>query len=137
MNGQILRLLPKVVATPRIVSIRGAVGGKVVPTKDDKSFVESDAKKLCEYVCVNYFVEGEEPGPKILPNSEYPEWLFKLRLETILELEDLDPERDGWLYWRAYHKRQCEQAKRIRDLAIKKIHLQRNIALSWPKFSYK
>ncbi|KAI6238348.1 hypothetical protein M3Y99_00696700 [Aphelenchoides fujianensis] len=137
MNRQLLRLLPQVAATSRLTAVRGAVGSKVVPQKDDKTFVEADAKKLCEYVCVNYFVEGEEPGPKILPDSEYPEWLFKLRLDAPRELEDLDPERDGWLYWRALHKRQCEQAKRLRELTIKKIHLQRNEKLLRPKLYHK
>lgn len=40
-------------------SYAAPVGGKVVPAKEDKSFVEEDAEKISKYVCVNYFVEGE------------------------------------------------------------------------------
>lgn len=45
-------------------------------------------------------IGGEDP--KILPDCEYPPWLFELRLERRKELEDLDPEVDGWLYWQEY-----------------------------------
>lgn len=43
-----------------IASLRWqSVGKKVVPVKDDKSFVETDARKICEHVCINYLVEGK------------------------------------------------------------------------------
>ncbi|VDK83387.1 unnamed protein product, partial [Litomosoides sigmodontis] len=65
---------------------------------------------------------GEDP--KILPDSEYPPWLFELRLEGKKELEDLDPEVDGWLYWREYRSRQLRQLRRIEKLKPKFINLQ-------------
>uniref|UniRef100_A0A914REV7 Uncharacterized protein n=1 Tax=Parascaris equorum TaxID=6256 RepID=A0A914REV7_PAREQ len=71
-----------------------SVGSKVIAEKEDKSFIESDVEKLCKYVCINFYIQGEEPGPKILPDSEYPQWL------PPRPLEDLDPDVDGWLYWR-------------------------------------
>lgn len=80
---------------------------------------------------------GEEPGPKILPDSEYPEWLFKLDLKPRRELEDLDPEKDGWLYWRTLLLRQREQEKRINKLMYKKIHLQNAPALKRVKIWHK
>uniref|UniRef100_A0A1I7XMJ5 Claspin n=1 Tax=Heterorhabditis bacteriophora TaxID=37862 RepID=A0A1I7XMJ5_HETBA len=88
-----------------------AVGAKIIGGKTDKSFVAEDAEKLATHVCINYFVQGgcvpifvllsylisnfsgEEPGPKILPDSEYPSWLFELDLRPPRELEDLDPEK--------------------------------------------
>lgn len=120
-----------------------------MPVKEDKSLVESDAEKLAKHVCINYLVEGgsnlllilyvqlylgEEPGPKILPDSEYPEWLFKMQLNPRPELEDLDPERDGWLYWNVFIKRQREQADRIEKLRYKKIHLQNSPGIKKPKY---
>ncbi|KAH7722348.1 Protein MRPL-54 [Aphelenchoides avenae] len=96
-----------------------AVGSKVVAEKEDKSFIETDVEKLCKYVCINYNVEATEPGPPIKPDSEYPEWLFQLDLRPPRELEDLDPEQDGWLYWRALRKRQVEQKRRFLQLRTK------------------
>ncbi|ETN76712.1 hypothetical protein NECAME_03382 [Necator americanus] len=93
-----------------------SVSTKVVPTKVDKSAIEEDAEKLATHVCINYFIQGEEPGPKILPDSEYPAWLFELDLRAPRPLEDLDPEKDGWLYWRALRIRQIEQNRRIEKL---------------------
>uniref|UniRef100_A0A914QU87 Large ribosomal subunit protein mL54 n=1 Tax=Panagrolaimus davidi TaxID=227884 RepID=A0A914QU87_9BILA len=101
-----------------------AVGAKVVPTKENKTYIEEDVEKLCKFVCVNYFVEGEEPGPKILPNSEYPEWLFKLDLSPPKALEDMDPDVDGWKYWEAVKERKLRQKVRHEKLRIKFIHMQ-------------
>lgn len=35
-----------------------SVTSKIMPVKEDKSFVEPDVEKLCKYVCINYYVEG-------------------------------------------------------------------------------
>ncbi|CAD5212268.1 unnamed protein product [Bursaphelenchus xylophilus] len=116
------------------ISIRGqAVGKKIVAAKEDKSFVDTDAEKLAKHVCINYLVEGEEPGPKILPDSEYPEWLFKLNLADPLPLEEMNPEEHGWLYWRALQNRRNEQARRIKQLKLAKIHLQNLPNIRRPK----
>lgn len=80
---------------------------------------------------------GEEPGPKILPDSEYPEWLFKLDMRPRRELEDMDPEKDGWYYWHAFQVRQREQAVRINKLKYKRIHLQNTPSLKRPKLWHK
>ncbi|KAM3722246.1 39S ribosomal protein L54 [Dirofilaria immitis] len=100
-----------------------AVGSKILPEKEDKGFIDLNTEKLCSYVCVNYLVEGGEDR-KILPDSEYPPWLFELKLGRRKELEDLDPEVDGWLYWRAYRLRQLHQIHRIEKLKHKFINLQ-------------
>ncbi|CAG9537230.1 unnamed protein product [Cercopithifilaria johnstoni] len=99
------------------------VGSKIIAEKEDKSFIDLNTEKLCTHVCVNYLIEGGE-DPKILPDSEYPTWLFELKLERKKELEDLDPEVDGWLYWRAYRLRQLRQTHRIERLKQKFINLQ-------------
>ena len=51
---------------------------------------------------------GEEPGPKLKANNEYPPWLFELDVNgTVAELEDCRP--DSWQYWREMRKRQIDQ----------------------------
>ncbi|VDK22862.1 unnamed protein product [Anisakis simplex] len=101
-----------------------SASSKVIAEKDDKSFIESDVEKLCSHVCINYFVQGEEPGPKILPDSEYPQWLFELDLRPPRPLEDLDPDLDGWLYWRELRRRQVQQSRRFEKLRTRFLHLQ-------------
>uniref|UniRef100_A0A914XJM3 Large ribosomal subunit protein mL54 n=1 Tax=Plectus sambesii TaxID=2011161 RepID=A0A914XJM3_9BILA len=97
---------------------------KVVGEKEDKAFIEMDAEKLTKYACINYLVDAETPGPEIKPDSEYPEWLFKMDLSAPRDLEDLDPEKDGWLYWQKLRRRQWEQNKRLEELKTSSIYLQ-------------
>ncbi|VDM21086.1 unnamed protein product [Wuchereria bancrofti] len=99
------------------------ISSKIIAEKEDRSFIDLNTEKLCTHVCVNYLLDGGE-DPKILPDSEYPQWLFELRLEGKKELEDLDPEVDGWLYWREYRLRQLRQIRRIEKLKYKFINLQ-------------
>uniref|UniRef100_A0AC35TNP6 39S ribosomal protein L54, mitochondrial n=1 Tax=Rhabditophanes sp. KR3021 TaxID=114890 RepID=A0AC35TNP6_9BILA len=104
-------------------------GPKIVAEKIDKAFVESDAEKLCKFVCINYYTEVKEHGPAIKPDSEYPAWLFELDLSPAKELEDLDPEVDGWNYYRALRTRQIEQNRRIKKLQTKFLHIQNSPSL--------
>jgi hypothetical protein len=67
---------------------------------------------------------GEEPGPLIKPDSEYPKWLFELDLRRRMEVEDLDKDKDGWLYWRALRRRQLQQARRHAYLRLRFVVLQ-------------
>ncbi|KAK6037286.1 hypothetical protein COOONC_25209 [Cooperia oncophora] len=128
MLRRVLARWQELACFPRAMTVSrrhyAAVGAKVVPGKVDKSFVEEDAEKLSKFVCINYFIQGEEPGPKILPDSEYPSWLFELDLRPPRPLEDLDPEKDGWQYWRALRIRQIEQNRRIENLKRRFLHLQ-------------
>ncbi|KAL7079206.1 hypothetical protein ACQ4LE_001716 [Meloidogyne hapla] len=84
-------------------------GGTTLPADQEESYVEEDAAKLCKYVCVNYKNEDDSPGPEIRPNSEYPSWIFQLDIEPNKELEDMDPERDGWKYWEKWEQRRLDQ----------------------------
>lgn len=81
--------------------------GKVGPTAEKKILpVETDAKRLVSYCCgSNIYKTGEDI--KLKPDSEYPNWLWEIRLGPPLPLEALNP--DSKEYWR-----------RIRKLAIKR-----------------
>lgn len=62
--------------------------------------VEEDVNKLLNYVCgSNIYKQGEDI--KLKPDSEYPEWLWKIRTEP-LKLSDLDPNTKQ--YWRYIRK---------------------------------
>lgn len=67
-------------------------------------------------------MEGE--GPEIKPDSEYPEWLFKFYLMKKQELEELDPEIDGWNYWVEYKERQNKERERYEYLKYRHLSLQ-------------
>ena len=78
--------------------------------------VETDANKLCNFVCgANYLKEGGE-DPPILPDSEYPDWLFKLRLDRqppdISELS-----KDDIYYWIRLRKINMRQNNKDRKYA--------------------
>ncbi|CAL7949844.1 unnamed protein product [Xylocopa violacea] len=63
--------------------------------------VEKDVNKLLTYVCgSNIYKEGEDV--KLKPDSEYPEWLWSIRIEP-LKLSDLDPNTKQ--YWRYIRKK--------------------------------
>ena len=54
--------------------------------------VETDANKLVTYCCgLNLFKEGGEEV-QLKPDSEYPEWLWSVKLDGARNLEELDPE---------------------------------------------
>jgi large subunit ribosomal protein L54 len=59
--------------------------------------VETNPEKLVNFCCgLNYKTSGEEV--KIKPDSEYPEWLWKLHVGKPKTLEELDPNTKA--YWR-------------------------------------
>ncbi|NWX80425.1 RM54 protein, partial [Alca torda] len=59
---------------------------------------------------VNYFKEGPEVALK--PDSEYPDWLFKIHLGPPKKLEELDPE--SMEYWRRLRKYNTWQRNRLK-----------------------
>ncbi|XP_016911786.1 large ribosomal subunit protein mL54 [Apis cerana] len=62
--------------------------------------VEEDVNKLLNYVCgLNIYKDGEDI--KLKPDSEYPEWLWNIRIEK-LQLSDLNPNTKQ--YWRFVRK---------------------------------
>uniref|UniRef100_A0A914BWT0 Mitochondrial ribosomal protein L54 n=1 Tax=Acrobeloides nanus TaxID=290746 RepID=A0A914BWT0_9BILA len=103
-----------------------AVSRKVVPQKEkpSKIVVDKDTQKLCQFACIDYKVNSTSPGPILKANNQYPDWLFKLRLPNPKPLEELDPEKDGWLYWKALRKRQVEEKRFRMKLKFRYIDLQ-------------
>ncbi|NXW82777.1 RM54 protein, partial [Alopecoenas beccarii] len=64
---------------------------------------------------VNYFKDGPEVALK--PDSEYPDWLFKIHLGPPKKLEELDP--DSIEYWRrlrkynTWHRNRLKKGKKL------------------------
>lgn len=81
--------------------------GKLGPVMEKKVLpVETDPEKLVKYVCgTNIYKTGE--NALIKADSEYPEWLWNLRLGPPPPLEELDPESKE--YW-----------KRVRKMAMRR-----------------
>ncbi|KAF0752274.1 39S ribosomal protein L54, mitochondrial, partial [Aphis craccivora] len=71
--------------------------------------VETDAKKLVNYVCgSNILKEGQDI--EIKPNTEYPDWLWNLNIDGPVPLQQLDP--NSKQYW-----------LRVRKLAMRRNNL--------------
>ena len=77
--------------------------------------VEMDPVKLCtRLVGGNIYKEGQDP--ELLPDSEYPDWLWKLR--TVKEPPKLSElEYDSAEYWD--HLKQEDKLRRLRMKAVK------------------
>ncbi|NWH82605.1 RM54 protein, partial [Piaya cayana] len=86
--------------------------GKVVP-KESLAAPEvcTDPTMLATHAMgVNYFKEGPEVALK--PDSEYPDWLFKIHLGPPKKLEELDP--DSIEYWRRLRKYDTWRRNRLK-----------------------
>ncbi|KAM6396174.1 large ribosomal subunit protein mL54 [Rhynochetos jubatus] len=86
--------------------------GKNVPKEELKGpEVCMDPTMLTTYAMgLNYFKEGPEVALK--PDSEYPDWLFKIHLGPPKKLEELDP--DSIEYWRRLRKYNTWQRNRLK-----------------------
>nr|CAG4652350.1 EOG090X0KWJ [Triops cancriformis] len=68
--------------------------------------VETDPNKLVNFVSgSNILKTGEDIQLK--PDSEYPDWLWELRVDGPVPLEELDP--DTLAYWRRLRKLSLER----------------------------
>lgn len=78
--------------------------------------VETDPEKLVNYCCgSNILKEGEDV--KLGPDSEYPDWLWTLRLGPPPPLEDMDPNtKEYWEHFFFLHK--------IRGLRLKRAKIK-------------
>ena len=82
--------------------------------------VETDAMKLTRFCCgANIYTAGADPQLK--PESEYPEWLWSLRLDRQPpDLSELDPNEHR--YWQRLRKmaiRQNNKLMKVRKLKQK------------------
>lgn len=76
--------------------------------------VEVDPVKLTTFCCgANIYKTGSDPELK--PNSEYPDWLWLLRLDRRpQDLSELDP--DDFHYWRRLRKLTLRHKNQLRKL---------------------
>ncbi|XP_073979298.1 mitochondrial ribosomal protein L54 [Rhodnius prolixus] len=75
--------------------------------------VETDAHKLVNYVCgSNILKEGEDI--RIKPDSDYPEWLWKLNTGKPKRLEEMDPNTKE--YWIKVRKMAIVQEHKLKKL---------------------
>lgn len=74
--------------------------------------VETDPEKLLKYCCgTNLLVEGGQ-DVELKPDSEYPDWLWKVRLGPPPPLEEMDPNTKE--YWRRVRKLALRRNNRIK-----------------------
>ena len=66
-------------------------------------------QNLCQGI--NYFKEGSDPP--LLPDSEYPEWLWNT-LEPIQPLDEEFADPDNKAYWKRLRKMKIRQANEAR-----------------------
>merc|ERR1712012_190432 len=72
-------------------------GMKAAPAVKKFLDVEMDPVKLCTTVVGGNSMKGGS-DPVIKDNSEYPEWLFEMKIERgAIPIEDIHP--DTWKYW--------------------------------------
>ncbi|XP_074597814.1 mitochondrial ribosomal protein L54 [Brevipalpus obovatus] len=58
--------------------------------------VEKDPERLVNYCCgANYFIEGEDP--KLKDDSEYPDWIWTMKIHELPHPDDHDPKSKE--YW--------------------------------------
>ncbi|XP_061174753.1 large ribosomal subunit protein mL54-like [Saccostrea echinata] len=70
---------------------------------------EKDPEKLCKYVCgANIMNKGSDP--EIKPDSEYPEWLWNLKIER----GAYEHEPGTHKYWRLVRRRTIQQMNKER-----------------------
>uniref|UniRef100_A0A182SQC1 39S ribosomal protein L54, mitochondrial n=1 Tax=Anopheles maculatus TaxID=74869 RepID=A0A182SQC1_9DIPT len=88
--------------------------GKLGPTVEKKVIpVETDTTRLVSFVCgSNVLKQGEDV--KIQPDSEYPEWLWKLHVGAPLTLEEMDPNTKA--YWRKLRRMALQRNNKLAKL---------------------
>uniref|UniRef100_A0A182MEN9 Large ribosomal subunit protein mL54 n=1 Tax=Anopheles culicifacies TaxID=139723 RepID=A0A182MEN9_9DIPT len=88
--------------------------GKLGPTVEKKVIpVETDTTRLVNYVCgSNIMKQGEDV--KIQPDTEYPEWLWKLHVGAPLTLDEMDPNTKA--YWRKLRRMALQRNNKLAKL---------------------
>lgn len=88
--------------------------GKTGPVSEKRILpVETDPERLVTYCCgSNIYKTGEDV--KLKPDSEYPNWLWEIRLGPPPSLEELDPNTKE--YWRRLRKLGIERNLKLSSL---------------------
>lgn len=90
-------------------------GGGGGPSEKREFPVETDTKKLVNFVCGSNILKEGGQDIELKPDSEYPEWLWSLRTGPAPKLEDLDPStKYYWLLLRRQARRQKNQLCKMR-----------------------
>jgi len=93
--------------------VGGAVG--VAPPRH-RLEPETDPVKLTTFLCGGNISREGGKDPELRPESEYPDWLWTLRLDRRAPpLDELDP--DTWEYWMRLHK--ISRKRQLTTLRIK------------------
>ncbi|KAK6188659.1 hypothetical protein SNE40_004795 [Patella caerulea] len=79
---------------------------------------ETDPQKLVTKCCgANIYIDGEDPDIK--PDSEYPDWLWNLRISrTPPNLSELDP--DSEYYWKRLRTMTLRRKNKLRKVERQK-----------------
>lgn len=78
-----------------------ASGTLTLQTQKKKLPVETDPVKLTAYCCgSNILKEGSDV--KLGPDSDYPDWLWKMELDKAPDLREMDPNTAE--YWETLHR---------------------------------
>lgn len=77
--------------------------------------VETDVNRLITHVCgTNIYKEGGE-DVKLKPDSEYPDWLWTIRICPPPPLEELDPNtKQYWRRLRGFGQKRNNREKKTR-----------------------
>lgn len=82
---------------------------KAAGKKDKFLDAETDPVKLCKFVCgANIMKNGQDP--EIKPDSEYPDWLWNLKIER----GPYEREPDTFKYWRLVRRKTLQQMNKER-----------------------
>ncbi|CAN7939473.1 unnamed protein product [Ixodes hexagonus] len=85
----------------RKAAAAAAVGGLALQTQKKKLPVETDPEKLTSLCCgSNILCEGSDV--QLGPDADYPSWLWELKTDGKVQLEDLDPKTAE--YWQLLHQ---------------------------------
>lgn len=82
--------------------------------------VETDPHKLVNYCCgLNYHID--EPPIELKPDSEYPDWLWNLRLGPIPKSSELEPGTKEYYLTLRKEKKDVDYLLKMRAGTVKKV----------------
>ncbi|CAN8011515.1 unnamed protein product [Ixodes pacificus] len=100
----------------RKAAAAAASGGLALQTQKKKLPVETDPEKLTTLCCGSNILREGSDVP-LGPDSDYPDWLWELRIDGRVKLEDLDPSTAE--YWEFLHHEALIHQNKLRSKAPK------------------